>query len=107
MATIAERILHRMRDRDLSYGDLSRMTGISKAMLQRYATGDTQKIPMNKLPIIADALGTTPAELLGWVEEVERFEVSDEEKNLIILYREADPVVQKIALELLQNHPKI
>lgn len=66
MSDIAKRILDTMRARDLSYADLSSKTGISKSALQRYATGNTPKIPMDRMEAIADALGVSPAYLMGW-----------------------------------------
>ena len=66
MNDIAKRILETMRAQDLSYADLSSKTGISKSALQRYATGNTPKIPMDRMESIADALGVSPAYLMGW-----------------------------------------
>lgn len=50
----------------LSYAELAQLTGISKSALQRYATGETEKIPLNRLEALAVALHTTPAALSGW-----------------------------------------
>lgn len=69
MSEIAERILQAMQEQELSYGDLAAKTGISKAMLQRYATGEVGKIPLDRMTAIADALGMTPQELIGWNTE--------------------------------------
>ena len=66
MSDIAKRILDTMRAQNLSYADLSLKTGISKSALQRYATGNTPKIPMDRMESIADALGVSPAYLMGW-----------------------------------------
>ena len=57
----------------LSYGELSKMTGISKSAIQRYATGATDKIPIERLKALAYALNVTLSELTGWRgEETER-----------------------------------
>ena len=69
MSTISKRILKIILDRGISYGELSDRTGIPKSALQRYATGQTEKIPINRLRSIADALDTTPANLMGWEPE--------------------------------------
>lgn len=66
MNVISERILGLMKNRDMSYGELSNLTGIPKSALQRYATGQTEKIPLNRIEDIARALRTTPEFLLGW-----------------------------------------
>ena len=65
--TLAERLLLAMERRNppVSYGLLSKMTGIPKATLQRYATGVTDKIPYDRLFLIARALGTSVGYLTG------------------------------------------
>ena len=66
MSDISKRILSIIMEKDISYGELSDKTGIPKSALQRYATGQTEKIPIDRLQIIASALGSTPEYLMGW-----------------------------------------
>ena len=65
MSELSNRILNLILSKDLSYAELSNLTGIPKSALQRYATGETEKIPADRLELIAKALGTTTASLLG------------------------------------------
>ncbi len=67
--TIGERMAQAMADRGISYGELSRATGIPKSALQRYATGETAKVPTDRVESIAAGLGMTTARLMGWEEE--------------------------------------
>ena len=69
MSDISERILNIITEKDISYGELSEKTGIPKSALQRYATGQTEKIPIDRLQLIASAIGTTPEFLMGWNTE--------------------------------------
>lgn len=69
MSEISDRILNKMNNASISYGQLSKDTGIPKSALQRYATGETEKIPIDRLEKIARALHTTPAYLMGWEDE--------------------------------------
>lgn len=66
--TVGQRILHYMKLNDVTFRELESKTGISKATLNRYANGS--KLRMDKAERIADALGVTPADLLGWNEEL-------------------------------------
>ena len=68
MSEISARILKIILKKDISYGELSELTGIPKSALQRYATGQTEKIPIDRLQAIAKALGTTAPYLMGWEE---------------------------------------
>ena len=45
------------------------MTGISKSALQRYASGQTQKIPIDVIEKIAAATGVTARYLMGWDDD--------------------------------------
>ena len=72
MNAISERILNLLAEKDISYGELSIQTNIPKSALQRYATGQTEKIPIDRLDRIAKALNTTPAYLMGWEESQPR-----------------------------------
>ena len=70
MSEISNRILNIILTKDISYGELSTLTGIPKSALQRYATGETEKIPIDRLELIAKALGTTTAYLMGWEDNL-------------------------------------
>lgn len=52
-----------------SYPELSKITGISKSSLQRYATGGTKKIPIDCVEAIAKATGTSAKYLMGWEDD--------------------------------------
>ena len=65
---IAARIVEAMEKRDLSYGELASLTDIPKSTLQRYATGDTRKIPLDRIEAIARETNTSTAYLMGWNE---------------------------------------
>ena len=66
MSNISDKILDILLRKEISYGELSDRTGIPKSALQRYATGQTEKIPINRLERIAKAIGTSAAYLMGW-----------------------------------------
>ena len=69
MSELSEKIKGLMAQKDVTYDDLAKKTGISKSALQRYATGETEKIPIDRVQSIATALGTTAQYLLGWDSE--------------------------------------
>ena len=74
MNKISEKLLNLIQKKDLSYNDLAKNTGIPKSALQRYATGVTEKIPIDRLELLAKALNVSSAYLMGWEED-------DEEKK--------------------------
>ena len=62
---VFERIRQRRTELSMSYGELSKKTGINKGTLQRYEAGLIGDIPTQKLKAIAAALDVTPSYLLG------------------------------------------
>lgn len=66
MSEISNRLLKLINDNNISYGELAKETGIPKSALQRYATGETEKIPLNRIELLAKALHTSAAFILGW-----------------------------------------
>lgn len=69
MSAISAKILSLVLAKNISYGELSERTGIPKSALQRYATGQTEKIPIDRLQSIANVLGTTAQFLMGWTDD--------------------------------------
>lgn len=65
MAIRKERLLDLMQANKMSYQDLADITHVHKSTLQRYFTGSTKKIPVERIWPIAFALGTTPQYLMG------------------------------------------
>ncbi len=63
--TIGEKIKRARISKGMSYADLARETGISKATLQRYETMTTKKIPIDAVAIIEAALHLNQGTLLG------------------------------------------
>ena len=66
MTEVSKRLFAMISRRGLTYAELAELTGIPKSALQRYATGETAKIPLDRMELLARALKTTPAYLLGW-----------------------------------------
>ncbi len=69
MNEIASRLYALIQQKQLSYGELATLTGIPKSAIQRYATGTTEKIPLERINRLAAALGVSSSALTGWQEE--------------------------------------
>ena len=66
---IANRMKRQRLNLEYSYKDLEKITGITASTLQRYETGAINKLPIDKLEVIAKALKVTPSYLMGWEDE--------------------------------------
>lgn len=95
MKNISERLKKEIKSRKLSYGELSKLTGIPKSSLQRYATGSTLKVPMDVIEKIEMTLHLKAGTLMGWEElpadaaaaPVEEIKLTAHETNVIRSYR--------------------
>lgn len=63
---------------------LQEMTGIPKSAIQRYATGDTEKLPIDRVEKIALATNVSPAYLMGWDDEDKMLSGVKKEGTLVI-----------------------
>lgn len=61
----SERISKAITESGYSYQELEKITGVSKSSLQRYATGETKKIPIDSIEAIATATGKDARFLMG------------------------------------------
>lgn len=102
MNDIAQRILNIMAEKKVSYGELSKATGVPKSALQRYATGETDKIPIDRLELIAAALGVNTEYLVGW-EDAQPI-LSNDAQHIGLLYDRADDVDKMLTHNVLDKY---
>lgn len=67
--TVGQRIQQRRKELDMSGAELGRRIGKNRATIFRYENGDIEKLPVDVLKPIAEALYTTPEALMGWEDE--------------------------------------
>ena len=77
----AKRIYEAIERSGYSYPELSKITGISKSSLQRYATGETVKIPIDSIEAIAKATNTSAKYLMCWESKTQTFTPTDLRAN--------------------------
>lgn len=63
---VSEKLSAAMREKKISLRDLSDMTGIPKSALQRYTSGETERIPIDRMMKMAEVLEVDPAYIMGW-----------------------------------------
>lgn len=105
----AEKILRLMEEKGMSYGTLAKQTNISKSALQRYVTGETTKIPIDRLERIAWALDVSSSYLMGWSLGGSHENPLDSAiiQEMLALMQDLPEPLQLIALEQLQCLAKL
>lgn len=66
---MSERLQQAMRQSDLSYGDIASITNIPKSAVHRYISGETPKIPLDRLEKISAALNVSASWIMGWSDD--------------------------------------
>lgn len=65
MNSISKRLSDLVESKKISTRRLEELTGIPKSAIQRYTSGTTDRIPVERLKLLANALGVTPGYLMG------------------------------------------
>lgn len=94
--TTGKRIKLKREELDLTLEDLAKKLGVNRSTVYRYECGAIEKMPISILRPIADALGVTPAYLMGW----------DDVDDVMTVQKEATEyqiMVEKYAIELIEK----
>lgn len=74
---IGKRIKELRRSKRMTLEELADIIGTSKQTINRYENGIITNIPSEKIVSLANALGTTPQNLMGWSAESQTVESID------------------------------
>lgn len=96
-------LLNEMHNKKMSYDDLKKITGIPKASLQRYLTGE-KEFPLKKYALICEALSLDPARLLGWKKD--DLETSTLDKEILCILSTFDTSEKMILVQFLKSFSK-
>ena len=99
---IGERIKNRRIELGITVDELANKLGKNRATIYRYQSGDIKDMPTQVLEPLARALETTPAELMGWKDDADRFEETAKAFNKHRAEKEyggtvAIPVLRRVA----------
>lgn len=99
MSDISTKLHDSIQRAGYSYGELAKLTGIPKSAIQRYATGQTPKIPLDRLQALADVLNVSAQYLMGWDEQTKK---EPQQPDLV----NDDPELTEI-LERARDNPRV
>ncbi len=115
METTGERIKRYREAAGLTQEELATKIKTSAQNIYKYEKGIIRNIPLNKIQALSDIFGITPTQLVGWGsgsheqlkkpaprKPIEIATLSEDEKTLITLYRQASYQYQGALLNLLK-----
>lgn len=90
-----------MKNRRIALGltmkEVAELIGVQEATYQRYESGVVKNIPYENITALSEILKCNPQDLLGLNKNV----LSEEEQNLIDMYRSLPEWMQRLAAENL------
>ena len=99
-------------ERKMTLEQVADIVGVGKSTVRKWETGMIANMKRDKIALLATALGTTPAYLMGWKEETTQTVSPDEpkltegEELLLELFRRLPEGEQEMFLEVLRARLK-
>lgn len=87
--------------------EVATIVGVGKSTVRKWETGMIANMKRDKIALLAKALSTTPAYLMGWKEEtgatpLDESKLTEGETMLLDLFRQIPDDAQKMYLEVLR-----
>lgn len=106
MSIQSERIKNEMIRNSLTLIEVEQRTGIKKSSLQRYLSGETNKIPLSAIEKLASLFGVTGAYLMGWDDQETPSHsepvLTEGELALLELFRRVPEDRQQMVLQMIR-----
>ena len=109
METEMSRKIKKLRlEQGMTLEQVAAIVGVGKSTVRKWETGMIANMRRDKIALLAQALGTTPAYLMGWKEEKQpstspnEQELTEGEQFLLELFRQIPDDAQKMYLEVLR-----
>ena len=82
------------------------IVGVGKSTVRKWETGMIANMKRDKIALLAKALGTTPAYLMGWKDEPktkapDEPKLTEGEKMLLDLFRQVPEEQQQLVLQMI------
>ena len=89
----------------MSMVELADKVGILKQTMYKYENDVTTNIPSDKIELIADALGVSPAAIMGWKDAPfgEDLDRSEKEETIISLFRLLSDEQKQLVTNLIES----
>ena len=104
---MAQRIKQLRMEKGLTLEQVGNLVGVGKSTVRKWETGMIANMKRDKIAALAKALGTTPAQLMGW-KEIEKKNIpteetlTDGEKVLLELFRQVPEEDQRMLLDMIK-----
>lgn len=105
---LSKKIKQLRLEKNMTLEQVATIVGVGKSTVRKWETGMIVNMKRDKIALLAKALGTTPAYLMGWKENNEKenppdaLKLTEGEIMLLELFRQFPEESQKMYLEVLR-----
>lgn len=107
--SMAQKIKDLRQQRGMTLEQVANIVGVGKSTVRKWETGMIANMKRDKIAALAQALGTTPAYLMGWKEETkeetnspDQIELTEGEQMLLTLFRQIPEENRAMVLEMIR-----
>lgn len=92
--------------RGMTLEQVGDIVGVGKSTVRKWETGMIANMKRDKIALLAQALGTTPAYLMGWKDDKKEnppddLKLTEGEKMLLDLFRQVPEAQQQLVLQMI------
>lgn len=91
--------------KNMTLEQVATIVGVGKSTVRKWETGMIANMKRDKIALLAKALSTTPADLMGWDEEPSTetyIKVTEDEQKLLDLFRLVPENQQQMVLQMIE-----
>ena len=107
--SMAQKIKDLRQQRGMTLEQVANIVGVGKSTVRKWETGMIANMKRDKIAALAQALGTTPAYLMGWKENKEentnspdQIILTEGEQELLNLFRRVPEENRALVLEMIR-----
>ena len=93
-------------EKNMTLEQVAIIVGVGKSTVRKWETGMIANMKRDKIALLAKALSTTPAYLMGWDEEpntpVVEQTISESEQFLLELFRKVPESKQEMVIQMIR-----
>ena len=102
---ISKKIKQLRLEKNMTLEEVAKIVGVGKSTVRKWETGMITNMGRDKIPLLAKALSTTPAYLMGWNEPKtvnQDIALTDGEQMLLDLFRLVPEDKQQMVLQMIR-----
>ena len=102
---MARKIKELRTAKNMTLEQVANIVGVGKSTVRKWETGMIANMKRDKIALLATALSTTPAYLMGWNEEEsnqDTITLSENEQYILDLFRQVPESKQQMVIQMIQ-----